>query len=139
QKDANNGALSVIVEINNPTSRVFFGSLSATTVQGGDAETKNVTVSPGKNYYTLKIIPTYGAGIGSGKVIFNSGGKQITSDYDLYQKSQIAGLFTFGELTGSQGTIGIIILMIIAVLIIIGIITVVGKTNQNKEERQAWI
>ena len=132
-RDANTGVITLSIEVNNPTTKVFYGTLEIQSPAGWSVQTsRSVSVTPGKNVFQAFVTPGANPTEGKGKITFKSNGEEITTEYSTTGESAFAGLFAFG---GNIGGLGAILLIILVVLVLVAII---AEGNTPLYPYQAW-
>jgi len=134
-KDENTGVTILTVEINNPTTKTFSGELNVNAPQGWSAAGRTVSVQQGRNVFQIMLTPAANASQGNGEVTFKADGEEISAQYSTQPEGSFAGLFALGSTAGS---IGIILLIIIAVVVLAGIIMNKEQPAES-EQAQPWV
>jgi hypothetical protein len=133
-RDANTGALTITLEINNPTGKVMNAMLETSAPQGWVINDKAITINPGTTIVEVKAEPTSNAQQGKIELTLSANGEQITKEIDTREGTNaFTGLFAFGGITSS---IGIILLIIIVIILVIGIIE--SRTSERNKIKQEW-
>jgi hypothetical protein len=107
----------LIIEFNNPTNKSFQGQLSFELPNGWNAESRIITVAPGKTIAEVLMSAEENAKAGTATVRFASNGEEITQTTGTQDVALIAGLFAFGE-GFALGLIFIVVLVLIGLLLI---------------------
>jgi len=127
--------LTLTIEVNNPTNKIFNGTLSINAPNGWPDIEKNVTIIPGENTFIERLGSSGDFDEGNIQVNFSSESKTISASVNTNEQnnSALAGLFAFG---GSVGMAGIILLIILVVIIIAGML---DYSPNNKANNQDWV
>ncbi len=132
--DKNSGNTILTVELNNPTSKEFNGTLEISAAGFKDIK-QSISLSPGVNHSTLVLEPTGTAASGKGKATFYFEGQKIETEFNTGQTNSLAGLFAFGA---GNMTIGIVLIVIIAVIVLVGIVSGRGNIKVERDNSQKW-
>ncbi|MFA5126211.1 MAG: hypothetical protein WC462_04395 [archaeon] len=133
-KDENTGVTILTVEITNPTTKTFSGELNVNAPQGWSAAGRTVSVQQGRNVFQIMLTPVANASQGNGEVTFKADGEEISAQYNTQPEGSFAGLFALGSTAGS---IGIILLIVIAVLLLVSMIE--NRSPAENEQTQPWV
>lgn len=123
----------LIIEFFNPTNKSFQGQLSFDFPSGWNAESRIITLAPGKNFVEVLVSIEDGAQQGEGTIRFASGGEEVTSKINPQNQAFTAGFFALGE----GFAIGLI-LLIALVLIILLIMQADKYKTVDEEELKKW-
>jgi hypothetical protein len=129
---------NIIIQVTNPTTRIFNGIVKISAPNGWSANTKEVTITPGTNNIVIPLTKTTNAINGAGKVSLIVEDEEINNEFSVTGGNttrSLAGLFTLG-IFGINNLANLLILIIVVILIIgmIGRIT----SDEKNEKTQAW-
>jgi hypothetical protein len=133
--DKNSGNILLAVELNNPTSKEFNGTLEV-SAQGFKDVKQSISLSPGANHSEIVLEPNGSATNGKGKATFYFEGQKIETEFSTGQANALAGLFAFGA--GNEA-IGISLIVIIAIIVLVGIVSGRGNIKVERDNSQKWI
>lgn len=128
QEDTN--SLKLLIEINNPTTRIFSGVLAISAPQGWYSNDREVTITPGKNNFEINLNKTANAVPGTITVAFKSNGEQITQSVSVGE-TVFSGFFALGNLAGSFLAL---LLIVIVVLLIVGLVSA-----EKPQKKEVWM
>jgi hypothetical protein len=135
-RDYDLSTITLRVQINNPTNKLFNGVLNIDAPNGWPDIEKNVTIVPGENIFIEKIGSSGNYSEGNINVSFSSNGQEISSSVSTNDSSDISlmGLFAFG---GNFGLFGILLLILLVIIVVAGIL---GYSPNNKATTdQKWV
>ena len=137
-QDANASFAKIIVEINNPTSKVFTGLLQVDAPAGWKAEDRQFVIVPGKSTAEIRLDRVANNAVaGNGKVKFTADGKTITADFGPSAgENAFAGLFGLGTVAG--GLIALILIIIIAAILVVGIVRNSHPAEKETSQVDDW-
>lgn len=131
--EGNDNQGSVIIEVSNPTTRIFNGIIKVNTPTGWSANTREVTITPGTNTIIIPLTKTANTAGGMGSVSLIVEGEEITSNFSVTGESgALAGLFSLGLLGISN--LGILLLIILVVILVVGVIVNIADSKPRKQE-----
>lgn len=135
QRDYNLGVITLNTKINNPSNKVFEGTLKISSPNGWPDVEKNVLIAPGENNLVEKLGSSGRFSEGEIQVSFSSEGKTISNKINTNEsKLVLAGLFAFG---GNLSSLGIILMIILVIIIIVGVI---GDLNESAPvPKEKWV
>jgi len=134
ESDTNSSGLMLTIELNNPTTRAFNGTLEVTAVGFNDSK-QNIGISPGLNHASVVLAQNGQLTNGKGKAVFYFEGQKIEAEFSTGNNSSLAGLFSLGA---ENESIGLILLVAIAVVILVGIVSARGNVKAERDSGQRW-
>ena len=135
-RDYELSTITLKVQINNPTNKLFNGVLNINTPNGWPDIEKNVTIVPGENILIEKIGSSGNYSEGNINVSFSSNGQEISSNVSTNDSSDInlMGLFAFG---GNFGLFGILLLILLVIIVVAGVLDYSPSTKATTD--QEWV
>jgi len=134
-RDENTGTVVLSVEVNNPTTKMFEGTLTINAPNGWIVSSRSATLSPGRNIFKIIMTPTSEAVSGTGRVTFTANNESVSSEFSTNNGSSFAALFSFGA---SAGSIAMILLIIVVVVILVGMISN-REYDGGSQMNQVWV
>jgi len=129
---------TIIIQVNNPTTKIFNGIVKVNTPTGWSTNTKEVTITPGTNNIVIPLSKETNATNGKGTISLIIEGEEIKNEYTISgsnSSGSLSGLFSLGIFGISNlGTLLILIILVILIIGMIGRIT----SNSKSEEKQVW-
>src|SRR5690606_6909645 len=101
---------------------------------GWNAESRIITLAPGKNFVEVLVSIEDGAQQGEGTIRFASGGEEVTSTINPQNQAFTAGFFALGE----GFAIGLILLIALVLIILLVMQADKYKTVDEEEELKKW-
>ncbi len=135
-RDYELNTITLKVQINNPTNKLFNGVLNINAPNGWPNMEKNVTIVPGENTFIEKIGSSGNYSEGNINVSFSSNGQEISSNVSTNDSSDIAltGLFAF---SGNFGLFGILLLILLVIIVVAEVLNYSPNTKATKD--QEWV
>ncbi len=135
-RDYNSSTITLTIQVDNPTNKIFDGTLNIDSPEGWPDISRSISVVPGENTFTEKLGTSGNYSEGNIKVSFTSDGKIISANTNTSNQnnSALAGLFAFGT---NAGAIGIILLIILVIVVLVGILDYSPKSKATTS--QGWV